>query len=172
MVAGLVSMRPLSIGSWREGSLAKLSQRRIDIACTRRSRPAGSADSKLKALQQLNAARMPAALQAWSIVAPRLPPSRITQTTRWPCWTGESDQAPDLAVKRNEAELAPNGSRRHCPPDGLRLLDHLRLMAMCFTLDCACGVFGIVTVSTPFLNAADTLSSSTSSTGMRRSKQP
>jgi hypothetical protein len=66
----------------------------------------------------------------------------------------------DRAVKSNEAELAPNGSRHHGPPDGLRLADHSRLMAMCFTLDCACGVFGIVTVSTPFLNAADTLSSS------------
>ena len=32
--------------------------------------------------------------------------------------------------------------------------------------------FGTVMVSTPFLNAAETLSSSTSSSGMRRSKRP
>jgi hypothetical protein len=89
MVAGLLSMRPLSIGSWRAVSLANLSQRRIDVACTRRPWPAGSADSKLKALHLLNAARMPAALQAWSIVAPRLPPSRITQTTRAENQTGQ-----------------------------------------------------------------------------------
>jgi hypothetical protein len=31
-------------------------------------------------------------------------------------------------------------------------------MAMRFTFDCTCGTFGIDTVSTPFLNVADTLS--------------
>jgi hypothetical protein len=43
-------------------------------------------------------------------------------------------------------------------------------MAMRLALDFAAGVLGMVTVSSPFLNVADTLSSSTSSTGMRRSK--
>src|SRR5258708_33003737 len=43
---------------------------------------------------------------------------------------------------------------------------------MRFTLDCARGPFGIVTVSAPCLNAAETLSSSTSSTGIHRSKRP
>jgi hypothetical protein len=49
---------------------------------------------------------------------------------------------------------------------------YLPLIAMRFTFDCACAAFGNVTVSTPFLKAADILSSSTSSTGMRRSKRP
>jgi hypothetical protein len=49
---------------------------------------------------------------------------------------------------------------------------YLPLIAMRFTFDCACATFGNVTVSTPFLKAADILSSSTSSTGMRRSKRP
>jgi hypothetical protein len=51
-------------------------------------------------------------------------------------------------------------------------LAYLPLTAMRFTFDCACGALGSVTVSTPFLNDADTLFSSTSSTGMRRSKRP
>src|ERR1700759_1693409 len=45
-------------------------------------------------------------------------------------------------------------------------LAYLALIAMCFTFDCACATFGNVTVSTPFLNAADILFSSTSSTGI------
>jgi hypothetical protein len=45
-------------------------------------------------------------------------------------------------------------------------------MAMRFVFDLASGAFAIVTVSTPFLKDADTLSSFTSSTGMRRSKRP
>jgi hypothetical protein len=35
---------------------------------------------------------------------------------------------------------------------------HLPLMAIRLTFDCACGAFGMVTVSTPFLNEAETLS--------------
>jgi hypothetical protein len=50
--------------------------------------------------------------------------------------------------------------------------NYLLLTAMCFTFCCACGDFGRVTVSTPFLNDAAILPSSTSSTGMRRSKRP
>lgn len=51
-------------------------------------------------------------------------------------------------------------------------LGYLPLTAIRFTFDCACGAFGMVTVKTPFLNAADTLSSSTSSTGILRSNRP
>ena len=35
---------------------------------------------------------------------------------------------------------------------------HLELIAIRFTFDSACGSFGMVTVNTPFLNAADILS--------------
>jgi hypothetical protein len=49
---------------------------------------------------------------------------------------------------------------------------YFTLMAMRFVFDLASGAFAIVTVSTPFLKDADTLSSFTSSTGMRRSKRP
>jgi hypothetical protein len=49
---------------------------------------------------------------------------------------------------------------------------HQPLTAMRLTCRRACAVLGKVTVSTPFLNAALTLSSSISSTGMRRSKRP
>jgi hypothetical protein len=48
----------------------------------------------------------------------------------------------------------------------------LLLIAMRLAFCCALADFGSVTVSTPFLNDALTLSSSTSSTGMRRSKRP
>jgi hypothetical protein len=51
-------------------------------------------------------------------------------------------------------------------------LAYLPLTAMRFTFDCACAAFGSMTVRTPFLNDAETLSSLTSYTGMRRSKRP
>jgi hypothetical protein len=59
------------------------------------------------------------------------------------------------------------GSELRSRPDA-----YLPLIAMRFTFDCASGSFGMVTVSTPFLKAADTLSWSTLSIGMRRSKRP
>jgi hypothetical protein len=45
---------------------------------------------------------------------------------------------------------------------------HLALMAIRFALESTCSVFAMVNVSTSFLNVADILFSSTSSTGMRR----
>jgi hypothetical protein len=48
----------------------------------------------------------------------------------------------------------------------------LRLIAMRRTLLFASADFGTVTVSTPFLNAAEALSSSMSCSGMRRSNRP
>jgi hypothetical protein len=51
-------------------------------------------------------------------------------------------------------------------------LAHLPFIAIRFTFCCAEGDFGSVTVRTPFLNEAATLSWSTSSTGIRRSKRP
>src|SRR5262249_21836341 len=50
--------------------------------------------------------------------------------------------------------------------------DHPRSTGMCFTFSRALADFGSVTVRMPFLNDAATLSSSTSSTGMRRSNRP
>src|SRR5215211_6713694 len=47
---------------------------------------------------------------------------------------------------------------------------HCALIAMRFTFSCALVDFGSTTLSTPFLNDALTLSSSTSSSGIRRSK--
>jgi hypothetical protein len=49
---------------------------------------------------------------------------------------------------------------------------YLPLIAIRFTFCCAAGDFGRVTVRTPLLKEAATLSWSTSSTGMRRSKRP
>ena len=62
--------------------------------------------------------------------------------------------------------------RAERPDRPLPYLGYLPLTAIRFTFDCACGAFGMVTVKTPFLNAADTLSSSTSSTGILRSNRP
>jgi hypothetical protein len=62
------------------------------------------------------------------------------------------------------------GGSGELPPDVVS--DYPPLMAMRFTCRCACADFGMVTVRTPLRNAAFTLSSSMSSTGMRRSKRP
>jgi hypothetical protein len=64
MVAGLLSMRALSIGSWREGSLAKLSQRRIDGAAHHHGRPVALISSSTL-VNNSSPREMPAALQAW-----------------------------------------------------------------------------------------------------------
>jgi len=49
---------------------------------------------------------------------------------------------------------------------------YLLLMAIRFTFCCAAGNLGSITVRTPFLKDASTLSGSTSSTGIRRSNRP
>lgn len=62
-------------------------------------------------------------------------------------------------------------SKTITPPRG-GVIGYLPLIAMRFTFCCAVCDFGSVTERTPFLNEADTLSCSTSSTGMRRSNCP
>jgi hypothetical protein len=51
-------------------------------------------------------------------------------------------------------------------------VDYFGLIVIRLTFSCASADFGRVTVRTPFLNDALTLSSSTSSTGIRRSNRP
>lgn len=78
-----------------------------------------------------------------------------------------------VAAKRRAVE--PTHFSAHDGEDaGARQLPHqsLVLIAIRFMPDCGCGSFGKETVSTPLLNVAETLSSSTFSTGIRRSNRP
>jgi hypothetical protein len=84
--------------------------------------------------------------------------------------------APLCILSSRACNCVQHGFLRHVggsaepPPDVV--CDHPPLTAMRFTCRCACADFGMVTVRTPLRNAAFTLSSSMSSTGMRRSKRP
>ena len=87
---------------------------------------------------------------------------------------GGTGETPTRSIQRSSADLTLCSIFFSCPGFGAGAhgsrLAYLLLIVMRLTFDCAGGSFGIVTVSTPFLKAADTFSSSTSSTGMRRSE--
>ena len=74
--------------------------------------------------------------------------------------------APVLGVDRGFFHLQASSPRSSA------FVDYCGLIVMRLTFSCAFADFGRVTVRTPFLNDALTLSSSTSSTGIRRSNRP
>lgn len=88
-------------------------------------------------------------------------------------WGNASCPDPLVPSFLSRFHLEPGSLRRERPErEPCSRADYLPLIAIRLTVDCAWGVFGIVTVRTPFLKDAETLSWSTSSTGMRRSKCP
>jgi hypothetical protein len=86
--------------------------------------------------------------------------------------SGRLDAVKRLSQRVLEFAVMTTACRAERPDRPFPRLGYLPLTAIRFTFDCACGAFGMVTVKTPFLNAADTLSSSTSSTGILRSNRP